>query len=298
MKTGKFSSEGKTKLIFAFDMFIYGTIGVFRRMIPLPSAFLVVMRNLIGFLFLFAAGSLIGQKPDFKKIDRRRLPLIVCVGICIALQCIFLFEAYDRTTVSTAVLCYYMAPFIIIMLSPIVFKERITGRKLICVGAAVFGMVLVSGVLREGLSGASFGGVLFGLGAAVFYAVGTMLNKVASDVDNTSRTILQLLISGIAAIPYSLLTESIKGVNWDISLIIKVLIMGAVHTGFANLLFFYSIGKLKAQTGALFTLFDPIVSIILSALLLHERMGGIEIIGAILIIGAALAIELPSKQKE
>ena len=67
-----------------------------------------------------------------------------------------------------------------------------------------------------------------------------------------------------------------------------VLIVGILHTGIAYVLYFGSIKVLKAQTVAIFSYMDPIISIILSSIMIKERMGLIEILGAILILGATM----------
>ena len=65
---------------------------------------------------------------------------------------ILLFEAYNYTSVATATLCYYLAPILVILISPVVLKEALTTRKLLCAVSALAGMVLVSGVPDAGFS--------------------------------------------------------------------------------------------------------------------------------------------------
>ena len=62
-----------------------------------------------------------------------------------------------------------MQPTIVMLLSPLIFREKLTARKAVCAAVAILGMVLVSGVVSgNGAPGGSFRGVLLGLGAAVF----------------------------------------------------------------------------------------------------------------------------------
>lgn len=131
------------------SMFIYGTIGVFVRYIPLPSSMTAMMRGLIGAPFLLLVLLSRRSRMDWGGI-RRNLGLLCLSGAMLGINWILLFEAYRYTTVATATLCYYFAPIFLVAASPFVFGEKMTARKLLCVLAALLGMVFVSGVAQGG----------------------------------------------------------------------------------------------------------------------------------------------------
>ena len=133
-------------------MCIFGTIGILRRFIPLPSSLIALVRGVIGSIFHLAATAVRGQKPNMEAI-RRNFPLLLLSGAAIGFNWIFLFEAYCCTTVATATLCYYLAPTLVILLSPLVLKEKLTVRGGVCALVAVIGMIPVSGILEAGFSG-------------------------------------------------------------------------------------------------------------------------------------------------
>ena len=126
------------------SMFIFGTIGVFRRYLPLSSAFLAFSRGLLGGLALLAFIKL-RRGAMTKKLPARTTGWLVLTGALIGINWMLLFEAYNHTTVAVATLCYYMQPTIVVLLSPLFFREKLGARKLICAAAAIAGMVLVSG---------------------------------------------------------------------------------------------------------------------------------------------------------
>ena len=131
--------------------------------------------------------------------------LLVLTGAMIGFNWILLFEAYNYTTVAVATLCYYMQPVIVLLVSPLLFKEPVTLRKFLCVAAALAGMVLVSGA--AGSSGAGTDpvkGMLLGLGAAALYASVVMLNKKITGVPVYEKTIIQLFSAAAALVPYML----------------------------------------------------------------------------------------------
>ncbi len=273
-------------------MLIFGTIGLFRRWIDLPSSFVAMARGAIGMAFLLLVLRFRGRRLDRAAI-RRNLPLLIPSGAALGINWILLFEAYNYTSVATATLCYYFAPMLIVLASPLVLREKLTARKLGCVFAALIGMVFVSGVLDAGFTGAAeLKGVALGLCAAVFYAVVVLLNKHLGGLDGYDRTILQLGISSVVLLPYVLLTEPVAQLHYAPASLALLLVVGVVHTGLAYALYFGSLAEVKAQTAAILSYIDPVVAVLLSALLLHERMGFTGAAGAVLVIGAAVFSEL------
>ena len=285
MKQG---SSPRLRLLAA--MALFGTIGLFRRAIPLGSATIAMVRGFIGAGFLLLVRLL--RKENFSLADTRGCRgILLLSGFCLGANWILLFEAYRYTTVAVATLCYYMAPIFMILTAPFLFREALTVRKGLCVAAAFCGMVLVSGVLNPGGAASDYRGILMGLGAAVLYAAVVILNKKTESVSVENRTTVQLLVSGMLLLPYVLLTERISAEALRPSVLLLVLIVGIVHTGLAYSLYFGSIRGLPAQTVALFSYVDPVVAILLSALLLAEPFGIREGLGTVLILGAAILSE-------
>ena len=335
-------------LMLASSMLIFGTIGIFRRYIPLSSGLLAFARGVIGtaFLVLFARlrkrgrmgktensaqaesaglerlektasdrpgrqgrkGETGSAEPERREkaaeYEERYISiLLVLSGALIGINWILLFEAYNYTTVATATLCYYMEPVIVILLSPLFFKERLTGKKLICTAAALAGMALVSGIFgtggsiagaagAAGLRGDNLRGILYGLGAAVLYASVVILNKRLRGVDPYRKTILQLGSAAVCLLPWLLMTGQFSEVEADARSLLLLLVVGIVHTGIAYALYFGSTDGLRAQTIALFSYIDPVSALIFSVLLLHEPMTIAGMAGAVLILGAAFAGEV------
>ena len=143
-------NDTKSLVMLIGSMLIFGTVGIFRRYIPLPSALLACCRGLIGSAFLLV---LMGIKKGEKrqKLGAKKTAALALMGALIGLNWLLLFEAYNYTTVATATLCYYMQPTIVILLSPLVFREKLTLKKGLCAFAAVIGMVCVSGVMDSGM---------------------------------------------------------------------------------------------------------------------------------------------------
>ena len=280
-------------------MLIFGSVGLFVRYIPLPSSIIALVRGVVGCLFLLAAMFLMRKKMSITRI-RADVWVLLFSGIAIGINWIFLFQAYRYTTIANATICYYIAPVIVVFLSPFILKEKLTAVKVCCILAAVTGIFLITGF--GGQIGVSSGendlmGIFFGLGAAVFYASVIMLNKFFRHVTDLERTVIQLAFAALSLLPYVLMTVSFDALEFTITGVTLLLTLAIVHTGFSYYLYFSGLRTLKGQTAALLSYIDPLTAILLSVLILSEKMGVWQIIGGILILGGTLFNELSYKDK-
>ncbi|MGN1018603.1 MAG: DMT family transporter [Oscillospiraceae bacterium] len=280
----------KSYIALVASMLMFGTLGIVRRYIPLSSAMLAMCRGVLGSVFLIFFVLVRGGK--LKLPERRTALRLVLTGAIMGLNWMLLFEAYNYTTVAAATMCYYMQPTIVILLSPLVFRERLGAKRLACAGAAIVGMLFVSGVLSGGAGQMQdIRGIIFGLGAAVFYATVIILNKKVVVEDVYAKTIIQLAGAALVMIPYVLITEGVPELALTPADIGLVLLVGVVHTGVTYALYFGSMQRLRAQTVAVLSYIDPVFALLLSAAVLHESLTPLGIVGAVLIIGSAIISE-------
>ena len=292
--------NAKIKIITA--MVTFGTIGVFVRYIPLPSSIIALVRGVLATIFLLTVMAAGKRRPDRTAI-RRNLALLVISGGMIGFNWILLFEAYNYTSVAVATLCYYLAPVFVIIASPFVLGEKLTMRKTLCVISALAGMVMVSGVIQNYVSGGNaedlnLTGVLLGIGAGALYATIILMNKKLKNISSYDTTVMQLAAASIVLVPYCLLTVDIGSLEVTPGSAVLLVIVGIVHTGIAYVLYFGSIKELPAQTVAIFSYIDPILAVLLSALLLKESMDMLSILGAILILGSTFVSEMKGKAND
>ena len=282
------TTQAKVKLILA--MFIYGTIGLFVRWIPLPSSVIANVRGIVGSLFLLLV---IALKRDRLHRDaiRKNLRLLLPCGIMLGFNWILLFEAYNYTSVAVATVCYYLAPVFVLLISPLLLKEKLTLSRGLFGLVALIGMILTSGMIQNGFSG-SFTGIFLAVGSAVMYAAIVLLSKLLKDIPSYDITIMELGISALVLLPYNFITVDKTALNCSVGQLGLLLVVGIVHTGIAYALYFSSIPYMRAQTAAIFSYIDPIVAILLSALLLHEPMDTLSAVGAVLVLGSTFVSEL------
>ena len=277
-------------------MVTFGTIGILVRYIPLPSSIIALVRGVLATIFLLAVMAGGKRWPD-KTAITRNLALLLISGALIGFNWILLFEAYNYTSIAVATLCYYLAPVFVIIASPFVLQEKLSMKKALCVIAALAGMVLVSGVIQNYVRGGNtedlnLTGVLLGIGAGALYATIILMNKKLKDISSYDTTVMQLAAASIVLVPYCLLTVDMGALEVTPVSAVLLLIVGIVHTGIAYVLYFGSIKELPAQTVAIFSYIDPILAVLLSALLLKESMDMLSILGAILILGSTFVSEM------
>lgn len=279
--------------LFIGAMLIYGSIGVFRRHIPLSSAALACARGAIGGLFLWGFAALTRGTLRLG-VEKKSIPPLALAGLVLGVNWMLLFEAYRYTTIAIATLCYAMQPVILIALSPLVFGEAITLKKAACVAVAVAGMALVAGIGGSApISAADAKGIALGLGGALLYAVVVILNKKIHVPDMYGKTTVELLAAACTLFPYVLLTAGGEGSGAALGAgaIALVALLGVLHTGIAYAMYFSSLYELRAQSAAMLSYIEPVAALLLSIFLLHEPFSAAQLAGAALIIGAAAAHE-------
>ena len=278
-------------------MLIWGSIGIFRRSIPVPSEFLSFIRGLTGALFMCI---ILASKKDvsISQVKKQSIVLLALTGALIGINWIFLFEAFNYTTVATATLCYYMEPTMVILMAPLFFSQRLTLSQLAITILTILGMILVSGIIDNGeIKPDDITGIIFGLSAAFCYALIVISNKRIEAIDTYLKTFIQLSGAAIAMIPYLIYTAGFTGLPDDTSTWLLILFVGIVHTGIAYALYFGAMKELSAQSVAICSYIDPISALVFSALLLGEALTPLGMLGAILIIGTVAIGEFTSKQR-
>lgn len=286
----KFSNP---RLMLIASMTIFGTLGPFVRNIPVSSGELALYRAVLAALLIALFLLITKQKIPFSLI-KKEVPLLLASGMAMGINWILLFEAYKYTTVSVATLSYYFAPVIVTLVCPILFKEKLTTKQLVCFLMSTLGLILITGIGDIGGRN-DFLGILFGLGAAVFYASVILLNKFIKNVEGLHRTFLQFLSAIVILLPYVLTTSGLtlgklNSIGW-----LNLLIVGLIHTGVTYCMYFSSLKELPGQKAAILSYIDPLVAVLISVTILGESMGLWQAVGGVLILGFTLLNEISPK---
>lgn len=278
------------RLMLVASMTIFGTLGLFVRNISVSSGELALYRAVLAALLLTGFFVLSKQHIPLSKV-KKEIPLLLASGVAMGINWILLFQAYKYTTVSAATLSYYFAPVIVTVVCPFLFREKLTVKQIICFIMSTVGLVLIIGI-GDVHGESNIIGILFGLGAAVFYATVILLNKFIKKVEGIHRTFLQFIAAIITLTPYVLCTSgitlgSLNNIGW-----INLLIVGLVHTGITYCMYFSSLKELPGQKVAILSYIDPLVAVLISVTVLGETMTMSQVIGGMLILGFTLWNEL------
>ena len=283
------------KTMYILSMIIFGTIGLFVKSINLSSAELALYRAVLAILLIGFYILISKKKIQFKNI-KVELPLLIISGIAMGVNWLFLFEAYKYTSISIATLSYYFAPVIVLILCPIIFKEKLTLKKIICFLFSTVGLILIIGINDVNNNDQNLIGILFGVSAAIFYAIVIILNKFLKNMEGIQRTFMQFIFSLLILLPYVLITSGINISSLNINGFVYLLIVGFVHTGITYCMYFTSLKELEGQKAAILSYIDPLVAVLISLLILHEKITIIQIIGGFIILCFTLINEITFKK--
>ena len=281
----------KSLIALIVSMTVFGTVGIFSKQIPLPSGAIALSRAIIGMISLLIFSLAAKRRYDFEKI-KKNLKLLVFSGIALGMNWMLFFLACRTTSVPTATLSYYLAPTFIVLLSFIIFGERLNKKQAVCVLLSLFGMVLASGVTTGVTDGVSLMGIAYGACAAALYATVVILNKKMGDIDPIDKTTVQFLIAGVSLVPYVLASSDLTLDALSFDGVIYLLLIGILHTGVCYVLYFGCVSRLKASTVAVYSYIDPVVSIIVSTLIFSEPIDAFVLVGAVMILGSSSISEI------
>ena len=286
----------KHKITFILSMAIFGTIGLFVKSIAVSSGELSLYRALLAMVLIGGVMIFKKERIDLRAI-KKQLPFLLLSGAAMGFNWILLFEAFKLTTVSVATLSYYFAPVIVMVVSPLIFKEKMGARQWVCFAMSTLGIVLITGIGDLSSGSNHFLGIAFALMAAALYASVMLLNKGIKGVEGIQRTFFQFVAAIVVLIPYVALTGgvSLGGLNsigWAC-----LLTVGLIHTGITYCLYFSSMKELPGQEVAILSYVDPLVAVLVSVLILQEPITWMQGLGGALILGFTLYNELAPKKK-
>lgn len=272
-------------------LIMFGSNGIIAKQIALGSYEIVFTRTLIGSMFLILIFLLTRQKVTSLK-NRTHLILAVCSGVAMGISWMFLYEAYAQIGVSIASLAYYCGPVLVMMLSPVLFREKLTWVKISGFLAVIIGMLLVNQSAL--MDGKASWGLVFGILSAVMYAFMVVLNKKAASVTGLENSVIQLIASFMTVAVFVGLKEGFN-ISIEPGSVLPILVLGVINTGLGCYLYFSSIGKLPVQTVAVCGYLEPLSALIFSAVFLMEKLELMQIAGAVLILGGAAFGAFPRK---
>lgn len=282
----------KDFLKYIAGLLIFGSNGIVASHITLNSYEIVYLRSGIGGVALVLFFLLLRQGCNGLR-HKKEFLFLVLAGAAMGLNWLFLYEGYQEIGVGTATLMCYCGPVIVMALGPVLFQERLTKRKCLGFLAVFLGILCINGQAFQ--EGKTLWGLFCGAMAGVTYAVLVIFNKKAEHITGLENAMWQTLCSFLVVAAFMLhqrgLAVEIAPGDWP-----PVLLLGLVNTGVGCYLYFSAISRLPVQTVAICGYLEPLSAVVLSALLLGEGMGALQILGTVLILGGAMFAEMKEKR--
>ncbi len=279
--------DKKALIKYLCALLLFGLNGIVASHIRMNSYEIVFLRTMIGSILLILL-FLIGKGKFHIRENKKDTVFIVLSGIAMGASWMFLYEAYQQIGVSFASLLYYCGPVIVMILSPLIFKEKLTLPKIIGFLIVLAGIFLVNG--NAAVEGNAWGLFCGGMSAVMYFFMVT-LNKRAKKITGMENSVIQLTVSFLTVAVFVGIKQAFV-VHVPVEAWPWILILGIVNTGIGCYLYFSPLAKLPVQTVAICGYLEPLSAVVFAAILLGEKMTVLQIIGAVCIIGGAMIGEL------
>ena len=212
------------------------------------------------------------------------------------------FKTILMTSMSVAAILLYTAPIIVVLLSTIFFKEKITGLKILAMILTFIGCFFVTGIVESLLTGGmsamnlSFKGILIGLGSGLGYALYSIFSRFALEKGYKSVTIsfytffFSLLATLVIRQPAEIVSTIIAGETMrDLLLCVGI---GLVTTVFPYLLYTYGLTKIENGKASIMASVEPVVASLFGIVFFHESLTPGGIIGVVLVLAAIVLLNI------
>ena len=291
MVTAQMSNRTTGTLQMIAAMLISGTIGWFVVRSGQPVIELLFWRCAFGAATLLVVCALTGSL--FGKFTLKHLGWATLGGAAIVLNWLLIFEAFSRASISVAIAVYNTQPFMLVALGAIFFSERITATKLMWLGIAFAGVLLIvqarpSTAAYAGADAAYISGVLMALGAAFLYAIAAIVTKKLGDMPAHLIALIHVCVGTVMLAPFA----DLANLPTDSRAWADFVVMGAVYTGLVFALLYGAIQKLPTHSVGALSFLYPIFAMVVDFAAFDHKLKPLQFVGSAAILIAAAGMNL------
>ena len=277
---------------------IYGFSGIFFLYIKNMAAGPVVFYQLLfGFLALAAYMAATGKLSGIRLQGKRKALLLL--GIWHAGVMLSYYTAVSFTNVSISVLLLYTAPFYVLLIAPVLLKEKPSIKSIAALVISLAGVVIVVGPenLVFGSGGVESGylfGVLMGLFSGFFYACIIMTSRYLRDeYSGLEQLFISTCVTLVLLLPF---VRQVSAASLIENLPV-LLFLGVTITSVGSILYFTGLVHVKAQNASIISLLEPVSAIFFAYILLKDPISAETLLGCILILSSSLLVSLEDESK-
>ncbi len=241
-------------------------------------------------LFLFIGLGIFGRK--LLKIKIRDSWCFVGTGIfSIVFFSYCYFSNVEVSSVAVSSILMYTSPVWVTLLSAVCFQESITKRKLLALGLAFTGCVLVSGV-TNGLSSVSVQGILLGLGSGIGYGLYTIFGRFALNKGYHSMTVAAytFLFACVGVLPFVNIPSILNRLMENPELWVYAVCISLFTTCVSFSLYTLGLQYMEPGRAAVLAVLEPIVSTVVGVVLFREPLTFVMGIGIVLVLVSSIII--------
>lgn len=274
---------------------IWGSLFVFSKPVleHMPTVVLLFIRYTVASLLLIGVCK-IKKLPAIQKKDYGKMFVVGALGYFASNAAMFLGIHFSMASVSS--LINSTNPIFIIILARIFLGERLTAQKFLAVALSVSGAAIIIGI---SVLGGDLIGTFFSVLSVLLWSYTTIIiKKLTATYGALPVTAWGMAVAAVIALPasiiYLLITK--EAVTFTPTVVANVAYICVVCTALAHVCWNTAFDKLGAGRCSIFYPVQPLVAMVLGAIMLHEILGLNSYIGGALIIAGVLVNVLPQKE--
>lgn len=285
-------------LLVSIAGFCWGIIGVFSKQLSalgLSSIQITESRCLITAIFLILYISI--TDPKKLKIKLKDLWIFLGTGILsIAFFNICYFNAIEFSDLSSAAILLYTAPFFVLILSAVFFKEKLTPVKITAVVIAFTGCALAVGIIGSGKITTE--GLIYGILSGIGYGLYSIFGRIALKKYHTlTVTVYTFIIAAISLLPFCKIHEIIWKATTTPTVLTTALLLGIISTLVPFLCYTKGLSMMDTGTASIIAYLEPLVATACGMLLFKEEITVIKLTGILLILISIIILNFPRNVK-
>lgn len=206
------------------------------------------------------------------------------------------FSALNYTSLAVAAILLYTAPFFVMLLSLILFKEKMNGKKVLALLLAFSGCVLVSGVGAD--TAFSWKGITLGIGSGFFYALYSIFGRYAINrgYGAWTMTFYTFLFCSIGCAFLSD-WQVIGSALGNSDTVLWILGLGLVTAFLPYVLYSMGLESMESSKASILASVEPVVSALFGVFVFREVLSVWGILGIAMVLGAIIVLNVKKKTK-
>ncbi|MEE1244015.1 DMT family transporter [Frisingicoccus sp.] len=247
--------------------------GIFIKLISWSPLLIAGVRSLI-------AAAVVGSYMFYKKTPIKICKYSIGAGIGLSGCCICFVVANKLTTAANAIVLQYSAPVFILIISALIFQQKLRKKEIMAVAGTMFGIVLF---FFDQLSPGNILGNFIAILAGIFLAVMFVMVGQGGNDDSIrmSGILFAHLLTAVIGIPVGIMgTVSVSGME-----IFYILILGIFQLGIPYVLYGIASRECPPLACSLIGMLEPLLNPVWVFIFAGEAPGIFALVGAIVIIG-------------